>query len=372
MGRSGGGSGGGGVSGGGFSGGGRSSGGFSGGSSHSGGRSGGPSFGGGFGRPFGMPSWDYGMRPPRPHINTPPVVIVNNSGNRNYGGYHDDPPTRYVDGGGPSSWSIVAIVLAVVFAFILLGSCAADIKPHDYSTEVRTALSSNAVSKTGYYTDEDGDWIHSPSKLDKGLADFYGRTGVQPYVYILKNGSETDIDRLTAKSEELYGKLFSDEGHFLLVFCDDRNGSYNCGYTAGRAAKQVMDGEAIGILQKGLDKAYDNAASDEEVFSDAFENTGIDIMHAAESKESSEETASALKTVGNIAAVGLVGCAVGGIVIYVRKRNAEKEKEKKAEVEKIMNTPLEKFGDSDRDVEKIASKYETGGNDADTDEKQHE
>lgn len=177
---------------------------------------------------------------------------------------------------------------------------------------------------------------------------------------------------MTAKSEDLYGKLFSDEGHFLLVFCDDGNGSYNCGYTVGRAAKQVMDGEAIGILQKELEKAYDNAASDEEVFSDAFENTGIDIMHAAESKESSEETASALKTVGNVAAVGLVGCAVGGIVIYVRKRNAEKEKEKKAEVEKIMNTPLEKFGDSDSDVEQIASKYETGGENADTDTKQHE
>ena len=75
-----------------------------------------------------------------------------------------------------------------------------------------------------------------------------------------------------------------------------------------------------------------------------------------------------------IAAVGLVGCAVGGIVIYVRKRNAEKEKEKKEEVEKIMNTPLEKFGDSDSDsdVEQIASKYETGGKDADTDAKQHE
>ena len=163
MGRSGGGSGGGGCSGGGFSGGGRSSGGFSGGSAHSGGRSGGPSFGGGVGRPIGRSSWAYGMRPPRPHIHTPPVVIVNNSGNRNYGGYHDDPPTRYVDGGGPSSWSIVAIVLAVIFAFILLGSCAADFTPHDYSTEVRTALSSIAVSKTCYYTDEDGDWILSPS-----------------------------------------------------------------------------------------------------------------------------------------------------------------------------------------------------------------
>lgn len=365
MGRSGGGSGGGG-----FSGGGRSSGGFSGGSSHSGGRSGGPSSRGGFGRPFGGPSWDYGMRPPRPRIGTPPIVIVNNSGNRRYGGYHDAPPTRYVDGGGPSSWSIVAIVLAVIFAFMLLGSCDANLTPHSYSTEVRTALSSDAVSKTGYYTDEDGDWIHSPSRLESGLADFYERTGVQPYVYILKNESETDIDRLTAKSEELYGKLFSDEGHFLLVFCDDGNGSYNCGYTAGRAAKQVMDGEAIGILQKELEKAYDNAASDEEVFSDAFENTGIDIMHAAESKESHEETSSALKTVGTVAAVGLAGCAVGGIVIYVRKRNAEKEAEKKAEVEKIMNTPLEKFGDSDSDVEQIASKYETdGGKDADTDGK---
>ena len=37
-----------------------------------------------------------------------------------------------------------------------------------------------------------------------------------------------------------------------------------------------------------------------------------------------------------------------------------------------MNTPLEKFGDSDSDVEQIASKYETGGENADADAKQHE
>lgn len=66
--------------------------------------------------------------------------------------------------------------------------------------------------------------------------------------------------------------------------------------------------------------------------------------------------------------VGIVGLAVDGIVIDIHKRNAEKEKKKKAEVERIMNTTLKKFSDSD--VEQIALKYETGRENANTDTKQ--
>ena len=68
--------------------------------------------------------------------------------------------------------------------------------------------------------------------------------------------------------------------------------------------------------------------------------------------------------------IGIVGGAVDGIVIDVHKRNAEKEKKKKAEIERIMNTPLKKFSDSY--IEQIASKYETGGENANTDAKQPE
>lgn len=382
MGRSGGGGGsgfsGGGSSSGGFSGSGQSSGGFSGGGS--GGRSGEHSYDGGFG--FGSshsssympPSWDYNRRPPmpRPHINTSPVVIVNNNGRRDYYGDYDrrhpiPVPTRTINGSEFSVISTVLIVLILVATLIFIGSAmkgsGIDSDTRAYSTEVRTALSSSAVSKTSYYTDEDGDWIHSPSKLTSGLEDFYKRTGVQPYVYILKNGSMTDIDKLTDKSKELYGKLFKDEGHFLLVFCDDGNGSYNCGYTAGNKARQVMDDEAIGILQTNLETAYATADSDEEVFSDAFRETGTNIMHAADVKKNGNETSNVLKTIGTVSGIALIGIAGAGIVIYIRNKKKEQDNERQEEVDKIMNTPLEKFGDTDASVEAAAAKYENDDND---------
>ena len=380
MGRSNGGSGGGGFSGGGFSsggfsGGGRSSGGFSGGGRRSGGQS--PNNDGGFWEPPHMPSWDYGRRPPmpmmpHPRINIPPVVIVNNNDNREY---HDDydhrhpapVPPKDIDNDGPSVISMVLVVLLIVTGIILVGSsirsCNTNGVAQQYSTEVRTALATSAVSKTAYYTDEDGDWIHAPSKLTSGLEDFYKRTGVQPYVYILKNGSMTNTDELTEKSKELYQKLFTDEGHFLLVFCDDGNGSYNCGYTAGNKAKQVMDDEAVRILQANLETAYATANSDEEVFSDAFRNTGINIMHAADAERKGNETTSMLRTVGTVSAVALVGIAGTGIVIYVRNRKKEQDAEREAEADKIMNTPLEKFGDTDASIESIAAKYEDSNED---------
>ena len=67
------------------------------------------------------------------------------------------------------------------------------------------------------------------SQLESGMRQFYQETGVQPYLYLLPNGSVTSTTELTAMAEELYPQLFTDEGHFLLVFCDNGAGSYNCG-----------------------------------------------------------------------------------------------------------------------------------------------
>ena len=85
-----------------------------------------------------------------------------------------------------------------------------------------------AVSYTHlYFTDEDGDWIHDPAKLERGLRHFYEETGVQPYVYILPNGSVRSYQELQSIAQEKYDELFTDQAHFVLVFCDDGNGRFN-------------------------------------------------------------------------------------------------------------------------------------------------
>ncbi len=351
MGRSGGGRGGfSGGSRGGFSGGGRSSGGFSGGGrSFGGGRSSGRSFGGGRsgGHSGGGVSGPRAPRPPRPHggwffrprpvIHTGPVFV---------GG---GPSPQRGDGMGCATSLVIFMVVAVLlFFFASFGGIffSGGSYGHDdiqASTYAREKLPADAVEETGYYTDEGG-WFSNPNALTSGMKNFYQATGVQPYLYLLPNGEITSSDQLTSLSEELYPQLFQDEGHFLLVFCDDGNGSYNCGYTVGSQAKTVMDTEAIAILADYLDRYYnDYSISEEEVFSLTFEKTAERIMTVQTSP---------LPVI--MICVAVVAVAVV-IFLVVKKVLRDKEAQRK-QMEDILKTPLEKFGD--QDAEDLARKYE--------------
>ena len=135
--------------------------------------------------------------------------------------------------------------------------------------------------------------------------------------------------------------------YILLVFCDDNNGNYHCGYTVGSQAKTIMDDEAIAILADYLDRYYnDYSISEEEIFSKSFEDTGERIMTVTKSPA------------GTIAVCGTIVIAVALVFVALKKRGEQKEKERR-QMEDILKTPLEKFGD--QDVEDLAKKYEQDG-----------
>lgn len=350
MGRSAGG-GGGSRGGGGFGGGGRSSGGFSGG--RGGGRRsfGSRGFGGG-GVPWG------GFRPPRP----PRRVYYGGGGGfwpflagwgigrgssaRRAAAAGPMPPTSGGDpernnGAARGCLIGIVVVIACLLLFMVMApgrSCSmfsgGDVTA---STHTREPLPASAVNETAYYTDESGDWIRSPSTLEQGLRAFQEKTGVQPYIYILPNGTTTSTSELTKRAEELYDTLFTDEGHFLLVFCDDGDGSFNCGYTAGSQAKSVMDSEAVSVLADYLDRYYqDLSLSEEEIFSKAFASTADRIMSV---------------TTSPIVYVAIAGAVVvvAVVVVVVVRRRAEARRREQEHLEEMLNTPLETFGDAKLD-----------------------
>ena len=239
---------------------------------------------------------------------------------------------------------LVAVIAVLLFIGVLLASGGI---PSGggvaKSTVEREKLPASAVQETGYYTDEGG-WFGNANRLEAGMKQFYRETGVQPYLYLLPNGAVTSVSELTEKAEELYPQLFQDEGPFLLVFCDDGHGSYNCGYTAGSMAKSVMDDEAVGILADYLDRYYsDYSISEEEIFSNAFAKTGERIMTV---------TRSPVVPVAVCAAVVVVAVLV---FLTLKKRREQREREQKR-TEEILKTPLEKF--EDQEVEDLAKKYE--------------
>lgn len=342
MGRSGGGRSGGfsggGRSFGGFSGGGRSSGGFSGGGRSSG-RSG---LGGGRGSYGGFGGGFMGGVPPHVHV---PVTRRSTSGPQysgGSGGHHGDN-----GGNGCGTVLVVLIVFVMIMMAMLMftsGVTSGSMNSVEItqSTYQREKLPDGAVIETGYLTDEAG-WFANRSEVESGMQQFYRATGVQPYLYLLPNGELTSVSELNALAQELYGQLFQDEGHFLLVFCDDDHGSYNCGYVVGSQAKTVMDDQAIGILADYLDRYYnDYSISEEQIFSYTFAKTGERIMTVQQSP---------LPVIFICIAVVVVAVL---IFVLVKKRGERKAQEM-AQMEEILKTPLEKFGDTD--AEQLAKKY---------------
>lgn len=246
-------------------------------------------------------------------------------------------------GCGAGCGSILAIIVILAFIsalFTTIGSCSSTSLSTDIaaSTVAREPLPAGAAETSStHFIDEDGSWIRDTATFERGMDTFYEETGVEPFVYILPNGSSTSTYELGQIAQQAYDQLFSDEAHFLLVFCDDGAGSFNCGYAVGSQAKTVMDDEAIGILADYLDRYYqDMSLSEEEIFSEAFADTGTRIM---------SKTTSPVVYVAICTAVVIVAVL---IFTGVKKYRESKEREAK-KMEEVLNTPLETFGDAHLD-----------------------
>lgn len=355
--------GGGSHSGGGFSGGsrssGRSGGGFSG-SSHS--RSGGGGSFGGRGSSFrGSGSHGGGYRPGPSHGPGPSY----RPGPPHGPGYYGAPPRHHrsgttVGGGCGCSTAFSVIVFVIILMVVLFNisgiscvSCGSVVK----STEKRDKLDSGYVEEVyPCYTDGIG-WIGSnSSKLTNSMDSFYDKTGVQPYLVLVPYGEvELNADAEEAYLNALYESIFTDEGHFLVAyFACDGDSSYvmdgDFRYITGNSTRTVMDDEAMRIFESYLMKNYNNTdLSVEQLFANSFKESGKAIMRGP-----LHMRYVILIIAGMIAAVVIVVLLIN----WWKKRKAQKNKEAE-DLEKILSTPLETFGD--KELDGLKDKY--GDND---------
>ena len=153
------------------------------------------------------------------------------------------------------------------------------------STIEREAIEPGLVNETAYYEDK-LDWIRNPNELKKGLSYFYDKTNIQPFVYITDNINGDPNPRpeeIDAYANQLYDELFTDEAHLLLLHFENNQYQYEYSYHTvyGSQAKVLMDDEAEGILFDYLDYHYardPNKVSEEQFFSEAFQDTADRIM----------------------------------------------------------------------------------------------
>ena len=308
-------------------------------------------------------------------------------------------------GGTVAIIAIIAVVLGIVLSSVrgcaYMGmSSSSTSYTSETSETVREKLDAGAVDETGWYTDE-GDLIGSSSTLEAGLEEFYEATGVQPYVYILESGSVSSVNEITEEAEELYDELFTDEGHFLVVFCEGSSSSsydgysddygdeyddgysdeygtdegytaetsylvqttlsaaedssssdydYYYGYWVGEDAEAVLDTEALNIFDEELSAAYYNYdLTYEEVFAQAFEYTAENIMSAAEKQTQT-------RVVTGVILVVVVVVVVVLIVYYRKRRQQQEDEERRRRADDVAGKTYSSY--DDQDVEDRASKYE--------------
>lgn len=228
--------------------------------------------------------------------------------------------------GGSCLTSLLAVLILIIIVF-----CAAPLAYHNttavnhHSRQEETAaqirvtpLPASAVHETAYYTDELG-WIRRPSTLERALKDFYSATGVQPHIYL----SETYMDQ--AGADSLYSRLFTDEGHFLLVIAND----WSTVYILGDNAAGVLTDNVMDLFWKNFDDCADSARADEDVLADAFTLTA-DSLLAGASPEADAITDDEQRTAGLFLILAIIVFLVVLVVIITvivrARKNAHYER----------------------------------------------
>ncbi|MCI8336835.1 MAG: hypothetical protein HFI72_06740 [Peptococcaceae bacterium] len=182
-------------------------------------------------------------------------------------------------------WLLLFLWFAGIGGFLFIDSHPV---PEVRSTIDRTPLV-GAVNQTAWYEDN-LDWVIYEQVLIDGLADFYGRTGVQPFVLLVPydthywQGNEIDEAVVDSYLNNYYNSHFTDEAHFLLAYFASAEDSitemdgtfyYLCGYEA----ETVLDDEATDVFWTYLKYYYsDTSYGLEAMIGNAFADTATVIM----------------------------------------------------------------------------------------------
>ena len=224
------------------------------------------------------------------------------------------------------------------------------------STKSRDKLDKDLINiTTDWYHDEVGIIEHDSSLL-RGMEIFYEETGIQPYLYIYDyEGNVTTMsdDTADAIANGLYEELFTDEGHMLICYFVNHNENEDDFpyMIKGRDIQNIVDEEAEEIFWGEFWKNYDNMNyTYEEFLGETFSDAGREIMD----KPIPWTT------------VAIVIAAIGGVIIVIiilvkfwKARTAQKNKEQE-DLERMLDKPLETFGDEELDekVDDLKEKYD--------------
>jgi nitrogen fixation-related uncharacterized protein len=155
---------------------------------------------------------------------------------------------------------------------------------------------------------------------------------------------------VTSFAHSLYGQLFNDEAHLLLVFFEHGAWPNNITHiyaVPGNMARSVMDREALDILLDFVQLYYYQDITEEAMFSNAFNQAAQRIMFVPPDNRSIWITI--------IIVVGVVLLVV--ILFSWWRRKQEQNNIEAAQTERILSQSLDSFGGDD-EASRLAQRYD--------------
>lgn len=235
----------------------------------------------------------------------------------------------------------VVVVFIMFGVFInLAGSFIGSIQSAPRSTVVREKIPTKTAYMNDCVIDEIG-WVESTSYVSRGLKEFWEETGVQPFIYLRKyDPTLVSDDQKEQWALDYYDKTFDQENVLLFVYFAEFNTDYDVGYMAyanGYETSTVMDAEAIDIFWNYVDSNWTSSKETDDVLVDMFTSTSNAIMHVSTTNKD------IIKDLIVFTIVAVIFMSVIVIIMISHKR----AREKAAEDERILNTPLDSFNTTD-------------------------
>lgn len=229
---------------------------------------------------------------------------------------------------------LVAVVIAAIGIFFFISA-----KGKAYE---KAELS--GTKNVGYVTDEG--FLKTTHKTEEAVKEFYQSTGLPLYLYTIGQygASSSTCD---AYAKELYGKLFSDENHVLLLYCDDVD--YWAWWLGEKVSPHFLDDEINDLIDEIYKNWYNNSYTNDEVMAMGIESYTKQITSVG---SGSKTFAVIILLVGGV-------LFAGAVLSYISKSGAEKRYREEASAlrtEQMLSKPLDTFGNEE--IENLKDKYD--------------
>lgn len=170
--------------------------------------------------------------------------------------------------------SMIIMIILFIFSFVSYSNMS------DHKT--REKLEDGICIANPEWIDDELSWIGNRDDVVNAMNYFYGKTGVQPYLFITDNINGKGEDVSDPEAEEyignMYDSLYNDEGHMIFTFMEYAPSEYITWIYTGSAADSVIDNDARNIILDYTDRYYYSDLSDDEFFEKVFEKSADDIM----------------------------------------------------------------------------------------------